>query len=424
MKRPTFFISSTIYDFRDLRSALKFYLEEQGCKVLASEFNDFSKPLDMHSYEACLSSIQSADYFILMIGDRVGGWYDETNKISITQREYREAYQLQKAGKLKLINFVRSELWQFRESRHELVKFLESTALDHTMRNAISNYPSKFATDADFLSSFISEVAKNKETKLAIQGKGAVPTNNWVHIFSNFRDIIDVLHGQIFTSTPVEDMTAQRLLRRELRDLVSQCLVKYDHNKVFSPRYAIDNFHANNPITLEGRNRKFTAVSTKSWDGISSLSFHLLGRKFHIVVLPQILSQATFLEFDLASNSYKETPVYEALLRLQDEIRRFMFSNTTENLSVVFKYTPINRSRSSDQIEIETIELAGLLHLLDRWSNILDLSTSILKFLDGAPFIMPELRPNSPIQGMQSQLEKESPNEQDIDNFVAKWTPN
>ncbi len=68
VKRPTFFLSSTIYDFRDLRSALKFFLEEQGCKVLASEFNDFDKPLDGHSYEACLRSIHSADYFILVIG--------------------------------------------------------------------------------------------------------------------------------------------------------------------------------------------------------------------------------------------------------------------------------------------------------------------------------------------------------------------
>lgn len=35
-KRPTFFLSSTIYDFRDLRGAIKFSLEARGCKVLAS----------------------------------------------------------------------------------------------------------------------------------------------------------------------------------------------------------------------------------------------------------------------------------------------------------------------------------------------------------------------------------------------------
>lgn len=243
MKRPTFFISSTIYDFRDLRSALKYYFEENGCKVLASEFNDFNKPLDKHSYEACLNSIHSADYFLLLIGSRVGGWYDKGAKVSITQREYREAYELQRAGRVKLINFVRAELWQAREDRRELAKYLESTNISLSVRKSIVNFPSKFADDAEFLSTFIAEVSRNAETELAIQGKAKPPTGNWIHVFSDFRDIIDVLNGQIFASMPVEDMTARRLLRRELYELLAQCLVKSRSN-VYSPHLWIYKFHA------------------------------------------------------------------------------------------------------------------------------------------------------------------------------------
>jgi len=420
VKRPTFFLSSTIYDFRDLRSALKFFLEEQGCKVLASEFNDFDKPLDVHSYEACLRSIHSADYFILLIGSRVGGWYDQKNRISITQREYREAYQLHVSGKLKILTFVRSEIWQLREIRHELVKYLESTPVDGSTRKAIAGHPSKFADDAEFLSAFINEVARNKETKLAVQGKGKAPSGNWIHIFSHFRDVIDVLHGQAFSSIPIEDMTARRLLRRELRDFVGQCIVKFKRDgDVYSPRFSIDRFHEENPITLEGKKDEFTSVSTKRWDVIASLAIHLLARQFHPVVLPQVLARATFLEFELASNSYKETLVYEALLRLQEEIRRFTYSNTTENLSIVFEHTARTGIRQSDQIEIETVKLAGLLHILDRWSNILDLSTSILRHLDGEPFKMPDLRPDTPVQGMQQMLDDEKPTDQDINRFLA-----
>lgn len=419
VKRPTFFLSSTIYDFRDLRSALKFFLEEQGCKVLASEFNDFDKQLDVHSYEACLRSIHSADYFILLIGSRVGGWYDEKNRISITQREYREAYQLHIAGKLKVLAFVRSEIWQLREIRNELVNYLESTTVDGSTRKAIASHPSKFADDAEFLGNFINEVARNKETKLAVQGKGKAPSGNWINIFSNFRDVIDVLHGQAFSSVPIEDMTAARLLGRELRDVVGQCLVKLDGN-VYSPRQSIDRFHEENPITLEGTENEFTSVSTKRWDAISRLAIHLLARQFHPVVLPQVISQATFLKFDLASNSYKETPVYEALLRLKEEIRRFTYSNTTDNLSIVFEHAPRRRVRQTARIEVETVKLAGLLHLLDRWSNILDLSTNILQHLDGAPFKMPDLRPDTPVQGMQQMLEDEKPTDQDINRFLAE----
>lgn len=73
MKRPSFFISSTIYDFRDLRSAIKYYLEQQGCTVFASEYTNFPKQLEKNTYEACLETIVKADYFILLIGARVGG---------------------------------------------------------------------------------------------------------------------------------------------------------------------------------------------------------------------------------------------------------------------------------------------------------------------------------------------------------------
>src|SRR6202041_2404207 len=111
MDRPTIFISSTIYDFRDMRSAIKEHLESNGCRVLASEFNDFTKPLDKHSYEACLAAIEQADFFLLLIGTRVGGWYDKTKRVSITQQEYRTAYSLAKSDRLRLLSFVRAEVW-------------------------------------------------------------------------------------------------------------------------------------------------------------------------------------------------------------------------------------------------------------------------------------------------------------------------
>lgn len=417
MNRPTFFISSTIYDFRDLRSAIKFYLEEQGCRVLASEFNDFEKPLDKHSYDACLKAIHSADYFVLLIGSRIGGWYDELNRISITQREYREAYSLHCLGKLKLLTFVRSDVWQAKEDRQELVKYLQTIALDETSRKAIANHPSKAASDAEFILAFLNEVGKNEETKLAVQGKGVPPSGNWIHVVSGFRDIVDVLQGQVFFSIPVEDMTVRRLLRRELRDFVSQCLIKCK-GRIYSPRATIERFHAEHPITMECKRHEVTSVSTKRWGTLSFIAIHLLARQLHPVVLPQILSRPTFLEFDLQTGSYKESSIYETLLRLQDEIRRFNFSNTSENLAVVFKHSPRAQGHQGEWIDIDTTELAGLLHLLDRWSNVLDLATGILRHLEGAPFAAPELRPDSPIQGMQEMLDEERVTEEEISSFV------
>src|SRR5438046_1376403 len=122
--KPVIYISSTIYDFKDLRSALKYWLGELGYEVMLSDFNDFDKPLDENSYLACLRAIEKASYFILLVGARVGGLYDSPNKISITRQEYRTAYELVNAQKLKLITFVRQDLWDIREDRSALEEFL------------------------------------------------------------------------------------------------------------------------------------------------------------------------------------------------------------------------------------------------------------------------------------------------------------
>ena len=106
MNKPAVFISSTVYDFRDLRSALKFWLEELGYEVMLSEFNDFTKPLDENSYTACIKAIERASYFILLIGARTGGLFGASQKTSITRMEYRRGYELVESGKMKLITTV------------------------------------------------------------------------------------------------------------------------------------------------------------------------------------------------------------------------------------------------------------------------------------------------------------------------------
>src|SRR5262245_35369794 len=154
MKPPTLFLSSTIYDFKDLRSAIKYYLEHQGCRVLASDFNDFPKPLEKHSYEACLKSIAEADFFILLIVARVGGWYDEPNKVSITQQEYREAYRLHQEGKLKILSFVRADVWRMKDDRKLLEKHIQEMDIDPGAKTQVLLAPTKAATNPEFIVNF------------------------------------------------------------------------------------------------------------------------------------------------------------------------------------------------------------------------------------------------------------------------------
>lgn len=419
MSRPTFFLSSTIYDFRDLRSALKFYLEELGCKVLASEYCDFEVNLDKHSYDACIEAIHNADYFILLVGTRVGGWYDKENRISITQKEYREAYALQQAGKIKIINFVRADVWNTKEDRIELARFLESTTIDSAQKNTIAYYPSKFADDAKFIIDFVNEISRNTETKKAISGEGCPPVGNWVQTFADFRDIVRAIDVYVLPSEPVEKQTIKRLLRMELRGYLKNCLVKYKEGKVFSPRIAVEMFHEDNIISKDLFGGDRILVKAKSWDRLLTFSLSLIKVKLHPIILPRVLAMPTFLDFDVTTGLYSETDVYNSLQMLESEIRIFMEGNNSESLSVLFEYSPRNRHHKDEDVQIEPVKLGCLLHLVDRWCNIIELSASLLAHIDNGDAVVPRLRPCSPVRGMVEALAEEMVTDEDVDLFVS-----
>ena len=59
---PTVFISSTVYDLKDLRSALVHVLRSQGVLAYASEVTEFGIYGDRSAVEECFSRIRTSDY--------------------------------------------------------------------------------------------------------------------------------------------------------------------------------------------------------------------------------------------------------------------------------------------------------------------------------------------------------------------------
>jgi hypothetical protein len=419
MKPPTFFLSSTIFDFKDLRSALKYYLERQGCRVLASEFNDFPKPLDTHSYQACLRSIQEADWFVLLIGTRVGGWYDEASRISITQQEYREAYRLHQQGRLKLLSFVRSDVWQMKEDRKQLAKHLDSLDLPAETKKAIVNYPSKSAGDAEFIAGFIHEVGRNNETLAARTTDAALPTGNWIHVFDTFRDIMEAIQLQPFVTSSVEELAFRELLRRDLREIVRLSLYKVPNKRAFSPLASVRHFHATHHFPTWPRAGERTQVDTKSFDQLCSLSIHALGMHHHPVILHKALESSAFLAIDPATNRATHQPVYFGLMQLAGEVRALQKARSADPFNVVFENSPRARPCRGSTIDVDSTALLFLLHVLDRWCNVLEIAKAVIRHLDGGPFTPPILRPRSPIQDESIQLGLEGADEDDINRFLG-----
>ena len=427
MNRPTFFLSSTIYDFRDLRTSIKFFLEELGYLVLASEFNDFPKSLDEHSYTACLETLKKADYFILLIGNRVGGWYNQDEHISITRQEYKDAYKLHQQRKLKIITFVRRDVWQYREQRKELSKFLKKSSATEKEVAEIINSESKFATDAEAICDFIGEISRNAETSKAVKENAQFPTANWVHIFETFRDISDVIRTETFSGVPVEKLAFERLLIRELTEILKTSLVKFDEDEVYSPLNSIYAFRKAHTLNLDARSHSMTKVITKRWRRLSTHAISLLGVKIQAQVLDRAIESPYFLKFNSKLNQYEEEPVYKAIYQLRKEIRLLSKVNTSDVLGVVFEHTPKNIGRDTENIYMDTMKLFQLLHLMERWVNVIQLSAAILKHLEGSKFKMPFIFTESPVEGMDEDMKKEQVTDSDVSrclNVLPQKKPN
>lgn len=422
MKRPTFFISSTIYDFADLRSAIKCFLEQQGCIVLASEYNDFRKPLDVHSYQACLDAIQQADYFILLVGSRVGGWYDKEKRISITQQEYQEAYRLHLEGRIKIINFVRADIWNLRADRRELEIYLENLDIEAEEANSIKNHPTKKATNPEFIINFINEISRNRETKEALSGVRPFPSGNWLHVFNSFRDIADVLQPEIFDGAPIDEAIMRRLLLSELKEVLRKSLVKFKEGSVYSPTNSILNFYNEHEVDKSALDKGYLTVNTKRWDLLSTLAINLMALKLNPLILSQVLSSPVFLRFDNIHGVFEEEPVYHALNLLQQEIYLLNKNNTSENLAIIYEHTPRRRRHNETHIRVDAVKFLAFMHLLLRWSNVITLSKSIIQHLEGALFIMPKVFGKSPIPNFNKELEKETVTQEDVNIFINEQT--
>ncbi|MDP9892504.1 hypothetical protein J2W32_001052 [Variovorax boronicumulans] len=416
MKKPTFFLSSTIYDFQDLRSAIKYHLENKGFTVSASEYGDFPKSLDQNSYEACLSALQKADYFILLIGSRTGGWYDKPGNITITRQEYREAYKLHLAGKLRIITFVRNSVWQLKDDRKELAKYLEGIDLEPSVKAAIAHHPTKSVSNADFLIDFINEVSRAAEMQAALKNEQPLPTGNWVHPFNSFRDIADVLNVQTIANLPIEDSLLLKHLHTELIGVLKRTLLGIQ-GKAVSPERLVMKVHKS--LGLENfdiSKQKTVVVPKEDIDRLNMLLIYVTGKHLHLQITQKILESSTLMEYDSTASAFQETPAFQALSKFAKEVADF--NNLLEKFSIAefLKSSGLPNQKAG----FSTLDIWAslpMLVLLDRWVNVIKLAEVLLIFLKTGIVPSYELRPTSPLPLMNSQLKEEEVTEEQATKY-------
>lgn len=411
MNRPTIFLSSTIYDFRDLRSALKDYLELRGCTVFASEQNDFEKELDVHSYDACLKTIEKCDLFVLFIGSRVGGLKDEAKKQSITRAEYEHAYKRAKTGDVRILSFVRRDVWTYREAVKELERYLETEA-KQLQERPIQRAPTKFMTDAEAIINFIELVSRNAETSKASKGQGEFPVANWVHQFSTFAEVRSAIDPLIFAGLEVPQAAGRAALYNRLTALLRVLLL----NKSSGPfmanvriRELVGEIGLTIPQIMTG-----LMVNQQTWTTLVVLLTHLVPIRVDSAPLVPFLSDPLLLAYDPRTGTFRETEEHRALNDLIQAIEQFGRASKDFNAAEFM----IGKDGNASSIRVDGQMTATLLHLLLRLATMTDLALALARAMNGKRFVRPAPMPRGPFVDQEDGLAKEALTIDAVRSFV------
>jgi hypothetical protein len=423
MSTPTVFISSTIFDFKDLRSAIHYFLTSRGFSVLLSEYNDFPGSNCQNSYDECLSAISKSDYFILLIGARVGGLYSANPKKSITRMEYEIAYDHLSSRGLKIIPFVRKEIWTIREDRKTLESYLSSvySKTRELPANEIADiikHPSKFLNDAETIFDFINLIVRHEEMIKAAQGKSTLPKGNWIYQFDIFADIATSL----IANMRIDVSLNEKILRKNLRDeLVSNLAILHSKHKSkispitqwtepFRDWYSIPK---ENYITVKAKHVLWMLLGTFQLTGLSkNISTRLITR---------CIDEGLFLRYDLSSSTYLSTDHHLALCELLVNANRLREASSSINISMLReKYLEDAKSDGESDIEISGFDFAFVVLASDRVDDIINLSIAMIKYIDGfSPDISKiKRKPTSPIEGMDEQMASENVNFEEMQEYL------
>lgn len=361
---PSVFISSTVKEFRDLRSAIAYTLRTQGYIVYLSEAADFDIRGDRSAIEECFENIRNCDYYILIIGGVRGNLFNEDT--SITRQEYRVARDSYLSKGRPLINLF---------LRESIENALQSTP--EAQSKAAIDYP-------DHLNSFISEV----------QQPPAEGTPNYLTRFRDFEDVIRSMATRLSLGRTFSEHLLRHSLSYELLSNLTH-IVSRERTSAF-PRH---HYMWRTRAEIEISPKELDKTVKLSGDNVTSLVFALVGRttsnELHIVRIEEAIRQGLFLRYNTATASFEETAVHKALQQILTDIKalrrldNYPINNTRWDLNILDAATPQRRGPENILL-VKGWDLASALSYYDRVENIYNGHIAVCKVLLG---ISEELEP-------------------------------
>jgi hypothetical protein len=264
---------------------------------------------------------------------------------------------------------------------------------------------------------FLNEITRVDETIAAAAGQGDFPVANWVHSFSNFEDIIDVLRIQLRISTPLSTIALKINLRRELLENLVLLTQKIDGKvdttyswAAFARRHLQGDLNARSQ--MPGRYLRWMLMSL----AVMSKGEHMSTR-----FIDQALQSGNFLEFRRDSGEYISGWLNERLFQLRNRIAR-LHSHTDSFLNQIIQFIANYKELANTEgdVLIPNRELLIPFFLVDTEQDIVRLSIAILHAIDGNESLLPliKLNPVTPILVEAERIQAATPTLSEIEMWV------
>ena len=287
---PTVFISSTVSDLRDLRSALSYTLRAQGVNVLISEAADFDVNGDRPAVDECFANIRNSDYYVLVIGGSRGNLFEEG--CSITRQEYRVAREaLLSRGRPILHFYIRAEVVVAMSGNKKVKK---AAGID----------------DSYHLASFINEVQIPE-----IENAPSFLTR-----FHTFEELIESIRGRLNLGRSLSETLARHSLLSELvsnlsimvRRIGTGARVRHTNITKMRSEISLDPKGLFQPLVL-------------SDEHVLSLALMLVGRisgkNLSTTAIEDSVGRGIFLVFNPPDGTLEESPIHLELSKMLKDMK-------------------------------------------------------------------------------------------------------
>lgn len=437
--KPSAFISSTVRDFGDLRGALRYWLEESGFDVRASEYADMEVNPGANTFEACFDAIRGSDFYILLIGERYGSPFDQGGNISVTRQEYRVAYaSFIATGRPVPVLFARAE----------------TKLVSDNWQHAKRPEPPPFV-DAVSIHDFIEEVTRFEEHQQAVQGSSPPPAANWLYSFHTFKDIIDALKVVLALRPDIPRERIYTSMVLDLEELLSTFFVKEQYRprrdapamKAFvdellalgeDGEQALTEFEALEVDRLHIGHRLYMRsiiqahqldISTHEPVVLTGrepvrLAFYLVGGRAHpdTMAARAIRVAATsgaLLDYDPESRSLNETPISVATTELVRQLEHYasLYEQADPTATALSVRLPAATNSASPRYDLafhDALILWGLYHSAE---NLYRRAASLYRYLQRkreTP-LPSALLPTSPLgEVTETQIRRERASREDV----------